>query len=207
MNDASDGSADYGSPEAAAAPGHAEEAARPATDTTAAVTVRFTVAQAEAISDGLYGPLADGWPDGWIGHEQAWSAAVAAVEAALNGNAGPDVIELLDRAQLVLDHALHATLTEAARAADVMVLANHLHAVDGCWIAQRAHPLAVEPGGYRRDRVPRYLSTTHGERWLSSGPGRKRCRRCWPGETTNHNEIPSGTIMDVTERGALWTNS
>jgi hypothetical protein len=157
-----------------------EHHARPTEDTSARVTVRLTVAQGEALSDGLYGPPADLWPGDWIEHEQAHSAALAAVDEALNGTAQPDAIMLLERAQELLDHALHATLSRAATDADVLVLASHLHAVDGCWIAQQAHPLAVEPGGYRRDRVPRFMTRAEGDRWLSSGPRRKRCRRCWP---------------------------
>jgi|KBSMisStaDraftv2_1062788.scaffolds.fasta_scaffold11956925_1 hypothetical protein len=40
----------------------AHQAPRPTTDTSGAVRVRFTVAEAEALSDGLYAPPADLWP-------------------------------------------------------------------------------------------------------------------------------------------------
>jgi hypothetical protein len=157
------------------------QAAKPTEDTSAPVTVRFTRAQAESLSDGRYGPPEDLWPGpDWIKHEQAHSAALAAVEDALNGDDGPDVIELLEHAQELLDHALHAELARAARAADHVAIGDRLHAVDGCWIAQQAHPLAVEPGGYRRDRIPRYLTSAEGERWLRAIARRARCRRCWP---------------------------
>ena len=147
-----DGSADYEHLHATAAPGHAEEATRPVADTSGPLSVTLTRAQGEALSDAPYGPPQDWWPIGWIEHQQAHSAAVAAVEAALNGTAQPGALELLDRAQVVLDHALHAELSRAATEADVLVLASHLHLVRGCWVARAADPVAVEPGGYRRDR-------------------------------------------------------
>jgi hypothetical protein len=60
-----------------------------------------------------------------------------------------------------------------------VAIGDRLHAVDGCHIALRVHPAAVEPGGYRGRKLPRFMTVAEVVWWLSSGPRRKRCRRCW----------------------------
>jgi len=98
------------------------------------------------------------------------------VARALDGEAQPGVLEYLERAQELLDRALHAVVTEAARGAECVAIGPILHLVDGCRRARSAHPLAADE---YRGRAPRSMTGTEGDRWLASGPRRKRCGWCW----------------------------
>jgi len=53
------------------------------------------------------------------------------VARALDGEAQPGVLEYLERAQELLDRALHAVVTEAARGAECVAIGPILHLVDG----------------------------------------------------------------------------
>ena len=157
-----------------------QEPVRPTTDTSGAVGVRFTVAEAEALSDGLYGPLADEWPDAWIGHQQAHSAALVAVEAALDGRA--DVaLQVLFYVGDVIDNMIHHAMLERSRGAAAVAVGKVLHQLDGCAHGRRHDPVNATPGQYRTRRPPLYLDQDQASRWIEAGDGRRRrCRRCWP---------------------------
>jgi len=143
------------------------------------VLVRLTVARAEALTDAVPGDLADDWPEDWPDHAQAFTAALQAVDDALNGEAEDvDCLRCLGYAVDVADHALHAALIRAARAADCIVIGSTLHAVDGCHVARGAHPAVVEVGGYRGRRIPVFVRAADADRWLSARTKRKACKLC-----------------------------
>lgn len=150
------------------------------------IVIRMDRAAAEALSDALPGQLADDWPPDWPGHFEAFAAGLRAVNDVLDGQA--EEADCLKCLQLAVDAAdvahvaLHAALLRAARDADHMVLGDRLHAVDGCHVARKAHPAATDPGGYRRDRIPVFITSIEGARWLSASTKRKACKLCFPGK-------------------------
>ncbi len=146
------------------------------------IVVRLTYDQAEALSDARPDELADDWPDEWPEHAKAHAAAIRAVEDVLDGQAEEvDCLVWLRYAVDVADHALHGAMFRAARDADCIILGNTLHAVDGCHIARKAHPAAVEPGGFRGRRLPVFITQAEAVRWLSARATRRACKRCIPG--------------------------
>lgn len=159
----------------------AESVSRTHTDTSGAMAVRFTVAQAEALTDAVPGTLNDYWPDEWPAHGEACKAALAAVKDVLNGEAEEvDCLACLRYAVDIADHALHGALIRAARDADHVILGDRLHVLDGCHVARKAHPVVTGPGGYRGRRLPVFVTRAEGTLWLSADRRRRRCKPCWP---------------------------
>jgi hypothetical protein len=144
------------------------------------VVVRLPVAAAEALADDEEG-VAEGWPDDWPDHAQAFSVALAAVECALND---PEPEQhcgcCLGHRRGQLDAEEHHRVLTASRAPGVefVAIGATLHGLD-CHVARAHSPLAVEPGGWR-SKIPMYLTAAEAKAWLL-GRGHRACKRCITG--------------------------
>jgi hypothetical protein len=121
------------------------------------VVIRLPMAAAEALSDAQRGD-AEGWPDDWPGHAEAFAVALQALDDALNQ---PEPEQhcgcCLGHRMSQLDHEEHHRVLVASRELGVefVAIGATLHRPD-CHVARAHSPLAVEAGGWRTKKLPTY---------------------------------------------------